>query len=54
MAWRPSDWVLTDDEWAQQARQNSEEMTHFMLQLGDAIESPPRDDSDDSSNGLGD
>jgi len=29
---------LTDEQWAEQARQNSEEMSHFMLQLGDAIE----------------
>ncbi len=45
---------LTDDEWAEQARQNSEEMTHFMLQLGDAIESQPQDDSGDGPNDLGD
>jgi hypothetical protein len=29
---------LTDEQWAQQSRHNSEEMSHFMLQLGDAIE----------------
>ena len=29
---------LTDEQWAVQARQNTEEMSHFMLQLGDAIE----------------
>ena len=34
---------LTDEQWADQARKNSEEMSHFMLQLGDAIES--QDDS---------
>jgi hypothetical protein len=49
---------LTEEEWAEQARHNSEEMTHFMHQLGDAIESQPQDesddDSDDGSNGLGD
>ncbi len=28
---------LTEDEWKEQARRNSEEFNHFMAQLGDAI-----------------
>ena len=30
---------LTDEQWADQARQNANEISHFMLQLDDAIES---------------
>ena len=38
---------LTDEEWAEQARQNSEEMTHFMHQLGDTLESHGRDGAEE-------
>ena len=36
---------LTDEQWAEQARQNAEEISHFMLRLGDAIET--QDGSDE-------
>lgn len=32
---------LTEDEWNEQARQNAEELSHFLMQLGDAIENSP-------------
>jgi len=36
---------LTEEQWAEQAKQNLEEINHFMLQLGDAIDPPPQEDS---------
>ena len=38
---------LTEDEWRDQARQNSEEMNHFMAQLGDALDNLPPEESCD-------
>jgi len=38
---------LTEDEWRDQARQNSEEMNHFMAQLGDALDDLPPEESCD-------
>jgi len=29
---------LTEDQWREQANQNAEEMSHFMAQLGDALQ----------------
>ena len=34
---------LTEEEWVEQAKRNSEEMNHFMMQLSDALESQDRD-----------
>ena len=34
---------LTQEQWVEQAKQNSEEMTFFMHQLGDALNNAPTD-----------
>jgi hypothetical protein len=34
---------LTQEQWVEQAKQNSEEMTFFMHQLGDALNNAPAD-----------
>lgn len=40
---------LTDDEWAEQRKQNSEEMSHFMGQLADALEHQELERDDDEN-----
>lgn len=54
MAWRPDHLVnageidkLTDVEWQEQARQNAEEMNHFMGQLGDVLGNVSSDEGED-------
>jgi hypothetical protein len=37
---------LTQDEWQEQARQNAEEMNHFMTQIGDRLGTFESDDDD--------
>ena len=34
---------LTEEEWVEQAKQNADEMNHFMLQLSDVLESQDQD-----------
>jgi hypothetical protein len=44
---------LTQEQWVEQAKQNSEEMTYFMHQLGDALsdKSPDEDEEPDPPTG---
>ena len=35
---------LSEDQWKQQARQNADELGHFMAQLGDALQQRERED----------
>ena len=36
--------IFTAEQWAEQAKQNSDEISHFMHQLGDAMKSAHNDD----------